>query len=55
MLARSNITFFLSSLYMLYTAVPDFAFGKPEVGRLLVLRGLGGTVGVFGFNCESVL
>jgi hypothetical protein len=52
MFVRFGITFVLSSLYMWYTSVPDFPFGKPEVRRLLALRGIGGTVGVFGFYCE---
>lgn len=34
---------------MWYTKVPDFPFGKPEIRWLLVLRGTGGMVGVYGF------
>lgn len=50
---RFGLTFVLSSLYMWYTSVPDFPFGKPELRGLLVLRGCGGFVGVFGFYCKS--
>lgn len=38
---------------MWYTDVPDFPFGKKEVRLVLVIRGLGGMVGVYGFYCTS--
>ncbi|KAF2430476.1 hypothetical protein EJ08DRAFT_670408 [Tothia fuscella] len=46
---RFGITLCLSTLYMYLNSIPDFPFGKREVRGLLVLRGLGGFVGVFGF------
>ncbi len=52
MFVRFIITFVLSCLYCWSTKMPDFPLGKPEIRWLLVLRGIGGTVGVFGFYCE---
>ncbi|KAF2415414.1 hypothetical protein EJ08DRAFT_601093 [Tothia fuscella] len=46
--ARMSITFILSSLYMWYTKVPDFPFGKPVVRGLLLTRAL---FGFFGLWC----
>lgn len=43
------MTLVLSTLYMWYTKVPDFPWGVKEIRWLLVLRGLAGFVGVFGF------
>jgi hypothetical protein len=39
---------------MYFTSVPDFPLGKKEVRWLLVLRGLGGFVGIYGFYCKSL-
>ena len=46
---RFSITLALSTMYMWYTRVPDFPWGIKEIRLLLVLRGLAGFVGVFGF------
>ncbi|KAI9712548.1 MAG: hypothetical protein M1812_006857 [Candelaria pacifica] len=46
--ARMGITLILASLYMWYTEVPHFPFGKREVRGLLIARGLGGFFGVYG-------
>ncbi|KAE9961372.1 hypothetical protein EG328_003469, partial [Venturia inaequalis] len=46
--ARMSTTFLLSSLYMWYTEVPDFPFGKKGVRSLLILRA---SFGSFGLWC----
>ncbi|MCJ1481805.1 hypothetical protein MMC06_001964 [Schaereria dolodes] len=51
---RMGITSVLSSVWMWWTKVQDFPFGKPEVRRLLVLRGVGGFWGVYGMYYSLV-
>jgi hypothetical protein len=55
MFVRFGITLILSCIYCWYTSMPDFPFGKSEIRWLLVLRGIGGAVGVSGFYCEFLL
>lgn len=43
-----GITVVLASSYMARQKIEDFPFGKKEVRWLLLARGLGGYVGVFG-------
>lgn len=49
LLARMFITAAIGMSYMWYTSVEHFPIGAPEVRWLLVARGLGGFVGVYGF------
>lgn len=46
--ARMSITVALSSLYMWKVKTPHFPFGPKGVRLLLVVRGIGGFLGVFG-------
>ncbi|KGQ08105.1 putative membrane protein [Beauveria bassiana D1-5] len=48
---RMIFTASIGSAYMWYKKVPDFPLGPPGVRGLLVLRGMAGTVGIFGLYC----
>jgi len=50
--ARMGITFILSSLYMWWTAVPDFPLGARSVRAWLVLRAVFGFGGLYCLYCE---
>ena len=52
---RMLVTAVLGFLYMGYTRVPDFPFGRPGIRGLLVLRGLAGFAGLFGSYCMFVV
>jgi len=45
--ARQSLTTICSCIYMYWTNVPDFPFGKREVRLLLVARGVSGFFGIF--------
>ncbi|KAF4995840.1 hypothetical protein FDECE_12672 [Fusarium decemcellulare] len=45
---RMLATAIIGSLHMWYKQVPDFPLGPREVRGLLILRGIAGTVGLFG-------
>lgn len=47
-------TFILSTIYMWWTAVPDFPFGEPSVRGWLVLRALFGFFGLFCLYCKYI-
>lgn len=49
---RMIVTAGIGSAYMWYKKVPDFPLGPPGVRGLLVLRGMAGTVGLFGLYCK---
>ncbi len=48
---RMIFTATIGSGYLWYKKVPDFPFGPPGVRWLLIIRGLAGTVGIFGLYC----
>lgn len=48
---RMIATSVIGSLYMWYKGAPTFPLGPPGVRRLLVLRGLAGSTGLFGLYC----
>ncbi|KAI9817670.1 MAG: hypothetical protein M1826_001516 [Phylliscum demangeonii] len=52
--ARMSVTSLLCMGYMWYARVPHFPFGSPEIRGLLVARGIGGFIGVFGLYYSLV-
>lgn len=51
--ARMGITLVIASAYMWWRKTPHFPLGLPEVRWLLVVRGIGGVLGVSGMYCKS--
>lgn len=49
---RMLVTATIGSLYLWRKRVPDFPLGPPGVRWLLVIRGLAGTLGLFGLYCR---
>jgi hypothetical protein len=47
-----SITLLLSTIYMWWTKVPDFPFGKRSVRPLLVLRAMFGFFGLWCLYCK---
>ncbi|KAI9736490.1 MAG: hypothetical protein M1818_006000 [Claussenomyces sp. TS43310] len=52
MFLRFALTIVLSTLYMYFAKTPDFPLGPRKVRHLLVLRGLFGFFGCWGFYCQ---
>ncbi len=51
---RMLVTATIGSLYLWRKKVPDFPLGPPGLRWLLVIRGLAGTLGLFGLYCKPV-
>ena len=49
---RMLVTATIGSLYLWRKKVPDFPLGPPGLRWLLVIRGLAGTLGLFGLYCK---
>lgn len=49
---RMLTTTIIGSLWMWYKNVPGFPIGPPGVRRLLVIRGMAGSIGIFGLYCK---
>lgn len=50
---RMLATALIGSFYMWREKVPDFPLGPRNVRGLLVLRGMAGSVGLFGLYCKN--
>lgn len=50
---RMIVTASIGSFYLWRKKVPYFPLGPPGVRWLLVIRGLAGTIGLFGLYCKS--
>jgi hypothetical protein len=50
---RMIVTATIGSLYLWRRKVADFPFGPSGVRLLLVIRGMAGTIGLFGLYCKS--
>jgi hypothetical protein len=50
---RMLATALIGSFYMWREKVPDFPLGPREVRGLLILRGMAGSVGLFGLYCKE--
>lgn len=51
---RMFATALIGSFYMWREKVPDFPLGPREVRGLLILRGMAGSVGLFGLYCQNI-
>lgn len=52
---RMLATAVIGSLWMSYKNIPDFPLGQKGVRRLLLIRGIAGSTGLFGLYCLSPL
>jgi hypothetical protein len=50
---RMFFTGLIGSAYMWYKKVPGFPFGPREVRGLLIIRGMAGSIGLFGLYCMN--
>ncbi len=51
---RMIATATIGSAYLWYKNVPGFPFGPPGVRKLLIIRGLAGTTGIFCSYCTCI-